>query len=57
MDVWIRESRLRSLLTSAIEVYNRETDGVFSGKFVLRKIRGKKRPHEITEAMVHAPKD
>ena len=43
MDVWIRESRARSLLTSAIEVYNRETDGVFSGKFVLRKIRGKKR--------------
>jgi len=43
MDVWIRESRLRSLLTSAIEVYNRETDGIFSGKYVLREIRGKKR--------------
>ena len=43
MDVWIRESRARSLLTSAIEVYNRETDGVFSGKYVLREIRGKRR--------------
>jgi len=43
MDVWIRESRLRSLLTSAIEVYNRETDGIFSGKSVLREIRGRKR--------------
>jgi len=43
MDVWIRESRLRSLLTSAIEVYNRETDGLFSGKFVLREIRGRRK--------------
>jgi hypothetical protein len=43
MDVWIRESRARSLLTSAIEVYNRETDGVFSGKFVGREVRGKRR--------------
>jgi hypothetical protein len=43
MDIWIRESRARSLLTSAIEVYNRETDGVFSGKFVRREIRGKRR--------------
>lgn len=43
MDIWIRGPRVRSLLTSAIEVYNRETDGVFSGKYVLRKIRGKKR--------------
>jgi len=43
MDVWIRPSRVRSLLTSAIEVYNRETDGLFSGSFVLRKIRGRKR--------------
>lgn len=43
MDIWIRESRARSLLTSAIEVYNRETDGVFSGKFVRRDIHGKSR--------------
>jgi len=43
MDVWIRESRLRSLLTSAIEVYNRETDGIFTAKFVLREIRGNRR--------------
>ncbi|RLI98692.1 MAG: hypothetical protein DRO99_00030 [Candidatus Aenigmatarchaeota archaeon] len=43
MDVWIRESRARSLLTSAIEVYNRETDGVFLGKFVFRKIRGRRK--------------
>ena len=43
MDIWIRESRARSLLTSAIEVNNRETDGIFFGKFVLREIRGKRR--------------
>lgn len=43
MDIWIRSSRARSLLTSAIEVFNRETDGVFTAKPVLRKIRGKKK--------------
>lgn len=41
--IWIMDSRLKPLLTSAIEVYNRETDGVFSGKFVLREIMGRKR--------------
>ncbi len=42
-DVWIKKSRARSLITSAIEVYNKETDGVFSGEFVLRKFRGRKK--------------
>ena len=43
MDVWIRSSRARSLLTSAIEVYNKETDGILTGKQVLREIRGRKK--------------
>lgn len=43
MDVWLWPTRLRALLTSAIEVYNRETDGVFAGLCVMRKIYGKKR--------------
>lgn len=42
-DVWIRDSRMRSLLTSAIEVFNRETDGVFTAKFALREKYGKKK--------------
>jgi hypothetical protein len=43
MDILISDSRLRSLLTSAIEVFNRETDGVFTGKFMLHQSYGKKR--------------
>ncbi|HDD72460.1 MAG TPA: hypothetical protein ENG00_00035 [Candidatus Aenigmarchaeota archaeon] len=43
IPVFIDSQCLRSLVTSALEVYNRETNGALIGKLSVRKIRGKRR--------------
>lgn len=41
-DVFIERRSFRSLITSAIEVYNRETNGALLGRNAVRKINGKR---------------
>lgn len=42
-DVFINPKSLKTLVLSAVEVYNRETNGFIAGKPVLKKIRGKEK--------------
>ena len=39
-DVYLDPKSLKTLVVSAIEVYNRETNGFISGKFSVKKIKG-----------------
>lgn len=41
-DVFIERRSFRSLITSAIEVYNRETNGALLGRNAVREINGRK---------------
>ena len=43
-NIFIDPKNLKTLATSAIEVYNRETNGFIAGKPVLMKIKGRERP-------------
>ncbi len=43
-DIFIDPKNLKTLATSAIEVYNRETNGFIAGRLVLKKVKGKERP-------------
>jgi len=42
-DIFIERRTFRSILTSAIEVYNRETNGALLGRRAVHEINGKKR--------------
>ena len=43
-DIFLDSKSLKTLVVSAIEVYNRETNGFISGKVSVKKIRGKEKP-------------
>ncbi len=43
-DIYLNPKSLKTLVASAIEVYNRETNGFISGKLVLKKIKNRDKP-------------
>ncbi len=43
-DICFNPKTLKTLAASAIEVYNRETNGFIAGRPILKKVRGKKKP-------------
>ena len=43
-DIYIESKTLKTLATSAIEVYNRETNGFIAGRPTIMKINGKEKP-------------
>ncbi len=43
-DIFINPKSLKALVLSAVEVYNRETNGFIAGRTVVKKIKGKEKP-------------
>lgn len=41
-DIFIENRAFKTLITSAIEVYNKETNGVLLGRNTMREIKGRK---------------